>query len=740
MTRMFLHLLLVISFSFITGCTLFKSDNRIGADELDGDIQVVEGSGELADDFSEFDDLSLDDASLDDASLNSGDLDSDGADTFSDIEEFNEDLLEGELSDADLGTGSPPVMSDSASDDAFLAGDGEFDIESAPPVAPIEPAPVAPLEEDFMEQDIIAVEQDAPIVPEADYFPTEAPVGGTGNRITNLEYKSYESGGTVVISAEAPFTHQVREEPEFNQVIVEVADVILPESLKRPYIAKDFGQPVATINAYQDPGATTARFIIQYKNPMKPAVQKEGNKLLVMSSGSASQTISSGIDEVGSGKAKRVTIHVDDVEISEVIKLIAAESRVNIMVDSDVKGSTTVRLSDVPWDQALMTILKSHGLGYRRQDNILRIASQEKLAKEAENYNKQVSNEIDAKRQTEGRRVRFFPVNYADVEELIKQVQPFLTKDGKVSSDKRSNSLVVVDFVDVLDKVKKVITALDTTPLQILIEGKIVEAQEDFKHEMGMNLRATNSVSIGSQLATATMSTSNPLGTVSGGMSGTITAGTFDVLGDLTATLALRESENKVKVLSSPRVMVLNKEEATISQVRQVPVISITPVANAGQPLQQVTFQDITLSLKVTPQIAFNGEVLMDVDVQRQIAGQPTETGALQVESRSAKTKVLVPNGKTMVIGGIYQNDIVETETGVPYLKEIPILGYLFKSKSKNVIKNELLIFLTPKIVNPEIMKQAFTMSKESEDNSNIDTSLGTGDEFDALEQELETL
>jgi type IV pilus assembly protein PilQ len=703
---------------------VLDSEKTTSAAELEGGGANQEAEGVDEEDFSDLEDLAPGGEKAQAATA----APTEGDSSYNDIENFNEGLIEGEL--AKEGTGDqatvetdeiPPILEGANAPAASAAETQEFDLENA----------------------------------DVDSQTTAASGGGGAsgatNKITNLEYKSFESGGTVVISAEQPVTYKVREESEFNQTVIEISDVQLPEKFKLPYIAKDFGQPVATINAYQDPGSGSARIVIQYKSSVKPSVEQKGNSLLVMNNGAAgspdaslangdenpspllvtdemavnSQPAPGPVDAGGPAameaapSGKRISLEMDEVEIREVIKIIADEVNINVIIDANVTGNTSVHIKGVPWEQALSSILKSHALGYVRQGNIMRISLEETLTKEASSYADRLTKEEQARKTLEPRKVRIFSVNYADVDLLATQMLPLLSlatgggPAGKAVGDKRPNAVVVTDYEENINRIEQVIRSLDIPPLQILLEGKIVEANETFTRDFGLRWTANSTFNItGKQADLRTITSSAPNSGAAGGLFSTMNVGTFDILGDLTAILGLFEQEQKVKVLSSPKIVAMNKEKAVISQTTDFPIR--TTVVNNGTTSTSVTFNPATLSLEVTPQVTFNGDTILDVRVQRDVPGAIVETSR-GINKRTASAKVMVKDGQTLVLGGIYNIDEQNTETGVPWLKDIPVLGYLFKSTTKSVTKNELVIFLTPKIINPEVIKQLAALNRKAD-------------------------
>lgn len=552
---------------------------------------------------------------------------------------------------------------------------------------------------------------------------------GTTISITSVKYKANDSGGTVVIEADNQLSFTTRKNPELKQLIVEIPDVVLPKKLQRPLNTRDMQGSIGAIDPYQHAGSNVARFVVQLREGApEPLVQQEGNSILIVSSPMAANDTTdlsskegpTNVDLNGTGilssqslseflggntkfYGKKISMEVNNMDIRDALRFITEESGVNMVIADDVKGNLSLKLRQVPWDQALVMIMRAKSLGYTRQGNILRITTQGQLKNEEEDANRLAI----AKRATEPLKVRLFQISYAQVAELEKRVSGFLSERGKVASDPRTNSLVVTDIEEYIGRVAKLIENLDTQPPQVLIEGKIVEATDDFTRSIGVNWNLT-----GTDIATGLQGSSGPVnlhpslavspGANPGGMFDfNMTLGTLDQLGDLTASLSLRETETKVKVLSSPRIATLTNEPATISQTQEVPVKTVTAGINGGQPLVSYQYKPLKLSLEVTPQITSDASILMKVNVLRQFQGAVVDvaSNAFAVNERQAQTRILVKNGQTAVIGGIYVNDSQEAENGVPYLKDIPFLGALFRQRISSKNHSELLIFLTPRIL-----------------------------------------
>lgn len=738
MTRMFFHLCLAFLLISLTSCSMFdSSDDTVAASEIEGEADPIEVEAAEGGE-GDFDDLDVETAGTDDAGASdsatsdvadSGDL---SDDSFGDIEEFNEGQLENELSNESMTASTVELGNEpEGTAGASVNGMDELDLE----VADVDSGAATT----------------EPVTAQA-----SATSSSSGNRITNLEYKSQQSGGSVVISAAEPFEYQVRDEPEFNQTVIEISDVDLPDRFKLPYIAKDFEQAVATVNAYQEAGSSTARFVIQYKDKLKPAVQLEGSQLMVMNSG-VSTTVAK-----GRMSGKKISLEMQDVNIKDLIYFIADEVGVNIIVDDNVNKSTSVKLKETPWEEALSIILKTNGLAYERRGDILRVADSATITKEYEEEGKRITAQEGALRAAQSRAVKVIPVNYANLDDLIKQVTPFLTqagaaggggnsKAGQAIGDKRSSSIIITDYDAPMKRVEKLIRSLDVSPVQILIEGKIIEASEEFSRQFGIQWgQAGGNVAMGDQTLTLGNNIkADNRATFTGGFTSSLTYGTIDGIGSITSLLAIYEREQKVKILSSPKIVTLNKEKATIESIQQVPNIITVQTQGAGA-TSSVQFQDAKLSLAVTPQVSFNSDIIMNLEVNRDIPGPPVDGASRGINKRKAVTNVVVKDGQSLVLGGIFDQSETFAEGGVPLLKDIPILGYLFKTKSKEITKTELVIFLTPKILNPEMMLKTTEISSagevvksQSESESVVptrDDSVAPDESLDEIENEVESL
>jgi type IV pilus assembly protein PilQ len=397
---------------------------------------------------------------------------------------------------------------------------------------------------------------------------------------------------------------------------------------------------------------------------------------------------------------RKINIEAHNEDIRNLFRLIAEESGANIVLDDKVNGNMTVKLRQVPWDQAMTVIMKTKGLGYIREGNVLRVAPLDVLKQEFK-----TAREItDAREQNDPIRVKIIPVSYASVDDLVKQAQPFLSPQGKITSDPRTSSLILTDTSKVAERIVRMVRTLDVQPDQVLIEGKIVEAQDQFRREIGVRWETVgmatavsrNRMGIPVNFTPSMRITPPPAST--NGLNLDLRLGTLDILGDLTAALALAEADSLVKVVSSPRIVAVNKEKAEITQSVEVPV-EMTTIAPGAPAQTAFSFVPAQLKLSVTPQVTADGRVVMEMMVKREFFGAREANGVRSRNSREAKTRVVVRSGQTAVIGGIYDNQETTSQGGIPWLRSLPILGWLFRQNAVYKEKNELMIFLTPRIL-----------------------------------------
>lgn len=405
---------------------------------------------------------------------------------------------------------------------------------------------------------------------------------------------------------------------------------------------------------------------------------------------------------------QKISLDFQDAEVSNVLRLIADVSGLNMVVGEEVKGKVTLKLFNVPWDQSLDIILKSKGLGQVREGNIIRIDTNPNIAKQQDEAAKAKEAQVKA----EDLKTLIIPINYAKATDLSTTLKKNLSSRGELTVNEATNSLIAKDVPQNIADIQQLIKLLDLPTPQVLIETRIVQANTNFARDLGVQwgLSAKDTFG-GNQLAlnAGPSSADGFAGQIpnfavnlpASGGAGSIGNVGF-TLGHLTGSnpfnldvrLSAGEASGETKIISSPRIVTLDNREAVIQQGDSVP---FETVSDKGT---QTQFIDATLNLTVTPHITPNGSVIMKIKATKNAIGDfRSRLGAPSISKREAATEVMVQDGETTVIGGIFETTNSETETGVPWLAKIPGLGWLFKRQSVSDQNRELLIFITPSIV-----------------------------------------
>ncbi len=401
-------------------------------------------------------------------------------------------------------------------------------------------------------------------------------------------------------------------------------------------------------------------------------------------------------------KGRKISLDFQDAEITSILRLLADVSAKNMVIAEDVKGKMTLKLLNVPWDQALDIVLKMNNLGKVEEESVIRIGTLGSLARQQEEEAKAKESMIKA----EDLVTKVINVNYAKAQELSDSVKKNLSARGDITIDSRTNSMIIKDVEKIIVKISDLVKLLDTPTPQVMIEARIVQAKPDFVRELGVQWGADLSAITGS----------NAIG-ISAGPTGTFGSPTTDfgvnlpasaptgtigfTFGRLTGNpinldlrLSASETKGMTKIISSPKITTLDNQEAKIEQGESI------PFATTSQQGTQTTFVDANLTLAVTPHVTTDGSIIMKVKASKNAPGS-TRTGAAgpSIDKKEALTNVLIKDGETVVIGGIYENSKIETIKRVPYLSSIPILGWLFRNESISDSTTELLVFITPRII-----------------------------------------
>jgi len=558
----------------------------------------------------------------------------------------------------------------------------------------------------------------------------------SGNRaIRSVDFRrTRDGGGRVVVDLTDPST-PVDIRQEGGRVVAIFKDTSLPAELMRRLDVMDFATPVTTVDTLRT--NLDARIVISADGKYEQLAYQSDNEFTIeINPAAAAQEDGSTLfSETKEYEGQRLTLNFQDIETRAVLQLLAETSGRNIVVSDTVQGNVTLRLRNVPWDQALDIVMTTKGLDMRQNGNVIIVAPAEEIAarETADLEAKQAISELEPTYS------EFLQVNYAKASDLAMLISAeggggnsLLSDRGSIAVDDRTNTLLIQDTAERLQDIRRMVTTLDVPIKQVLIESRIVVVSDDFSRDLGVRLGLTafnengsdglTTIS-GSGAGTDTMINS-ALDNLADPANGTIypvalpqlgnrynvnvpitdAAGRFalailksDFLVDLELTAL--EAEGRGEIVSTPRVITANQKEARIEQGVEIPYQQ-----SASSGASTIQFKKAVLSLTVTPQITPDNNIIMDLKVHKDNVGDIISTGGLggtvpSIDTRSVETQVLVADGQTVVLGGIYETERRETINKVPFLGDIPFVGNLFKSKSRIDNKAELLIFVTPRIL-----------------------------------------
>jgi type IV pilus assembly protein PilQ len=514
-------------------------------------------------------------------------------------------------------------------------------------------------------------------------------------------------------------------------IVVDFLKAGLPDVLRRRLDVSDFGTPVQTITT--SPQGENVRMVIEPKGLWEHSAYQSDTQLVI-----EIKPIKEDPNKLVQGtqgyRGERLSLNFQNVEVRAVLQVIADFTGLNIITSDTVTGNVTLRLKDVPWDQALDIVMQAKGLDMRKNGSVLWIAPKDELLTKEK-------LELEQKAQIaelEPLKTETYQLNYQKAE-AFKQVlgidgteskKSILSKRGSAVIDARTNQLFVSDIASKLDEVRKLVQKTDIASKQVLIEARIVEADDKFSKNLGAKLGFTDlrtlrggdtgwQVSRGSNTRVAVTGNLTGVGEQTGQVEekdagynnsqfinlpaagingiapGTLAVSLFSAAANrfLNLELSALEADGKGKIISSPRVVTADQLKAVIEQGTELPYQVATSSGATS-----IMFRKANLKLEVTPQITPDGNVILDVDVNKDSVGVETRAG-FAIDTKHVKTQVLVENGGTVVLGGIFQQVEREQTSKVPVFGDIPVVGHLFKTQGRTNDKTELLIFITPKIV-----------------------------------------
>jgi type IV pilus assembly protein PilQ len=582
----------------------------------------------------------------------------------------------------------------------------------------------------------------APAVAASAAAPRAAAATRVGSRgIQSIDFRRSGDGsatGRLVVKLTDPRT-PVNLRQQGNQILVDFVGADLPQNLQRSFDVSDFATPVTGFDALRVNGGT--QVVVSASGDFEQLAYQSDDQYVIEIQ--PRRAVRAQLDEKPVYTGDRMSANFQDIDTRTLLQLIADTSGRNIVINDSVAGSVTLRLQNVPWDQALDIVLRTKGLDKRVQDNVIIVGPTEELA------NREKA-ELAAKKDIQELaplRTEYLQVNYAKAEDIAALIQTqaggagggggggktLLSSRGSVTIDARTNTLLVQDTADSINNIRQLVTTLDIPVRQVLIEARIVVVSEDFSRDLGVRTGFTGTESNGANGLFATSGTASSVDTTLGSALDNLSSGNglypvqvptgtggapsrynvnlpapnpagslaLMVLGSdyiVDLELSAAQSEGKGEVISSPRIIAANQQEAEISQGTEIPYQE-----SASSGAATIQFKKAVLSLKVTPLITPDNRLILDINVKKDRVGQVIVTsGGVNVPSidtSEINTTVFLGDGQTVVLGGILETERRSNEKKVPYLGDIPVLGHLFKTTGRVNNKDELLIFVTPKIL-----------------------------------------
>ncbi|MDH3647708.1 MAG: type IV pilus secretin PilQ [Gammaproteobacteria bacterium] len=548
--------------------------------------------------------------------------------------------------------------------------------------------------------------------------------------IKSVDFRRGNDGsGRVIVTLSDPKTVvDLREQG--NTVIVDFRDTQLPAEFRRRMDVLDFATPVTTVDASQ--ANSNARLVVSAGGSYEQVAYQSDDRFTVELKPfipTAAELFEE--EQKKDYTGERLTLNFQDIDTRAVLQLLADVSGMNVVVSDTVTGNVTLRLQNVPWDQALDIILETKGLDMRQRDNVVIIAPAAELA----NRERQELEQLQQFEELAPLRSEFIQVNYAKASELASLIQAsgasqsLLSERGSVSIDDRTNTLLVQDTADKLAEIRRLVQTLDIAVRQVLIESRIVVVNDDYTRELGVQMgytaisdnssdgliSVTGSAAGSDVIVSSAVENLNTTGdpfpvtlpnindrfsinAPAGSSVGRLALAILDSDYLLDLELSALQAEGRGEIVSTPRVITANQQEARIKQGVEIP---FQEASASGA--TTTSFKEAVLSLTVTPLITPDDRIIMDLNVSKDNVGEVVASGSgglvPSIDTREVVTQVLVNDGETVVLGGIYETEVRETDTKVPVLGDIPVLGQFFKQTQRVNNKAELLIFVTPRIL-----------------------------------------
>jgi len=547
-------------------------------------------------------------------------------------------------------------------------------------------------------------------------------VGGSAS-LQGVDFRRGDDGEGRIIVTLSDASVGVNMSQEGGQIVVDFLSANLPSELDRKLDVVDFATPVKEIDTKSFSGGT--RMLISTTTDQYDHLAYQTENLFTIEVRPLSQQEQEELKKAKFGyTGERLSLNFQNIEVRAVLQLIADFTGLNLVASDSVRGNVTLRLKNVPWDQALDIILKARGLGMRQAGNVMMVAPQEEIAAREK-------IELESQQQVQDLaplRTEYVQINYAKASDLASLIRTetnnLLSERGSVSIDERTNTLIIQDISSSLESIRAMVTKLDVPVRQVLIESRIVNADESFTRDLGVQFGFAKRTGNGTDDVPSSNTAAVVGGTLPGGFE-TDTVTGIDVGGadglmvnlpvpGATSTLALAVgkigtyllqlelsallAEGRGEEIASPKVITANQREAVIESGVDIPFQQATSSGATS-----VAFKKAVLALRVTPQITPDNRVLLDLQVNQDTRGAPDVLGVPPINTRSVSTQVLVDDGETVVLGGIYNQVDRKSLDRVPFFGDLPYLGWLFKKDRIERSRTELLIFVTPKILKEDM-------------------------------------
>ena len=536
--------------------------------------------------------------------------------------------------------------------------------------------------------------------------------------LVDVDFRRGAQGEGRVVVRLASATTQVDLSELGGKIRLTMPDLTVPERLRRRLDVTDFATPVQRIDTFIEGGGAVIE--IRPEGDYDYIAYQSGNEFTVSVERLSEEEAVTRREEKFPYSGDKLSLNFQDIEVRSVLQLIADFTGLNLVASDTVGGSITLRLQNVPWDQALDLILKTKGLDKRQIGNVLLVAPADEIAAR-ERLELETTKQIAELAPV---RLDIIQVNYAKAAEVVALVQAdqeLISSRGFISSDDRTNTISVRETIEKLDEIRRLVSTWDVPVRQVSIEARIVRAQTNVAESLGVSwggaaysVSGNNVISVGgsqSAVEEARNAATGGSGTITfpgalavdlgvsgdGASSFAIGFGSDDFLVDL--ELSALESDGKAEIVSQPRVVTADRQTASIKSGQEIPY---QEASSSGA--TSTSFKEAVLSLEVTPQITPDDKIIMDLEVTQDSRGEDTPSGPA-INTNSVTTQVLVANGETIVLGGIFESTNTETTTKTPFLGDIPYLGRLFKRTQTTELRSELLIFITPKIIKNDLVR-----------------------------------